>query len=153
MEASQLTPFSSIVVGTDGSDRAWGAVRKAVAQARSSGARLEVVSAYHPVPEQRLREQLKDVPEKYRWMVNPRQEVDRILREVLEEARDHGIEASGHARDTDPASAVLDVAEELGAELIVVGNKGMRGPRRYLGSIPSKVAHHAVCSILIVDTT
>jgi len=56
------------------------------------------------------------------------------------------------ARETDPASALLDVAEEIGADLLVVGNKGMRGPRRYLGSVPSKVAHHAGCTVLIVDT-
>jgi nucleotide-binding universal stress UspA family protein len=80
------------------------------------------------------------------------QEVDAIPKEAVEEARGHRIEVSCHARETDPASALLDVAEELEADLLVVGNKGMRGPRRYLGSVPSKVAHHAGCSVLIVDT-
>ena len=144
--------FASIVVGTDGSERAGEAVRKATHLARSAGARLDVVSAYRPVPEQRLREQRKDVPEKYRWMVNPREEVDAILKEAVDEARGYGVGVSGHARETDPASALLDVAEELEADLLVVGNKGMRGARRYLGSVPSKVSHHASCSVLIVDT-
>lgn len=153
MEATRdHSAFVSIVVGTDGSERAGKAVRKATDLARSTGARLEVVSAYRPVPEQRLREQRKDVPEKYRWMVNPREEVDAILREAVDEARGDGVEASGQARETDPASALLDVAEELDADLLIVGNKGMRGPRRYLGSVPSKVSHHGTCSVLIVDT-
>lgn len=54
----------------------------------------------------------------------------------------------------DPASVILDVSEEIGADLIVVGNKGMQGPRRFfLSSIPNKVAHHAKCAVLIVKTT
>jgi Universal stress protein family len=90
-----------------------------------------VVSAYRSVPEQRLREQRKDVPEKYRWMVNPRQDVDTILKGAVEETRGYGVHVSGHARETDPASALLDVAEELEADLLVVGNKGMQGAHRY----------------------
>ena len=59
-----------------------------------------------------------------------------------------------HAREGDPADAILDVAEELGADLIVVGNKGMSGAKRFLlGSVPNKVSHHAPCSVLIVRTT
>jgi nucleotide-binding universal stress UspA family protein len=153
MEATRGDPaFTSIVVGTAGSKRAGKAVRQATHLARSTGARLEVVSAYRSVPEQRLREQRKDVPEKYRWMVNPRQDVDTILKGAVEETRGYGVHVSGHARETDPASALLDVAEELEADLLVVGNKGMQGAHRYLGSVPSKVSHHATCSVLIVDT-
>lgn len=153
MESMPLTPaFASIVVGTDGSGRAKVAVGKAISLARSNRARLGVVSGYRPVSEQRLRGQRKEVPEKYLWMVNPHQEVDSLLDEAVEEARSQGVEASPYARDTDPASAVLDVAEELGADLLVVGNRGMQGARRFLGSVPSKIAHHAGCSVLIVNT-
>ena len=53
-----------------------------------------------------------------------------------------------------PRTRFLDVAEEQGAELIVVGNKGMTGAKRFLlGSVPNKVSHHAPCSVLIVRTT
>jgi len=69
-------------------------------------------------------------------------------------AREAGIEATGHAREGDPADAILDVAEETGADLIVVGNKGMTGVSRFLlGSVPNKIAHHAPCDVLIVRTT
>ena len=57
-------------------------------------------------------------------------------------------------RQGDPADAILDVAEELEADLIVVGNKGMTGAKRFLlGSVPNKVSHHAPCSVLIIRTT
>ena len=58
-----------------------------------------------------------------------------------------------HVIPGDPGDAILMVAEEVNADLIVVGNKGMRGARRVLGSVPNKVAHGTETSILIVDTT
>lgn len=58
------------------------------------------------------------------------------------------------SQDGDPASVILDVADDIGADLVVVGNKGMQGARRFfLSSIPNKVAHHAGCAVLIVKTT
>ena len=61
-----------------------------------------------------------------------------------------GVEVETHAREGDPADAILDVAEEQEADLIVVGNKGMTGAKRFLlGSVPNKVSHHAPCSVLV----
>jgi nucleotide-binding universal stress UspA family protein len=71
--------FSSIVVGTDGSDTATQAVREAVDIAGAVGATLELVSAYTPVPEQRLRTERRDAPEDVQWAINPRQEVEASL--------------------------------------------------------------------------
>ena len=65
-----------------------------------------------------------------------------------------GVAVETYARQGDPADAILDVAEERGADLIVVGNKGMTGAKRFLlGSVPNKVSHHAPCSVLIIRTT
>jgi nucleotide-binding universal stress UspA family protein len=58
-----------------------------------------------------------------------------------------------HAKTTDAADAILEVADEVGADLIVVGNKGMKGARRVLGSIPNSISHSARCSVLIVQTS
>ena len=58
-----------------------------------------------------------------------------------------------HALPGDPAAAILRVAGEVDADLIVVGNKGMHGASRLLGSIPNSIAHKTDCSILIVSTT
>ena len=69
-------------------------------------------------------------------------------------ARERGVEVDLSPRQGDPADAILDVAEERDADLIVVGNKGMTGAKRFLlGSVPNKVSHHAPCSVLIIRTT
>jgi nucleotide-binding universal stress UspA family protein len=145
--------FSSTVVGTDGSLTATEAVRQAIALARSVGARIELVSAYEPVPESRLREEAVLVPEDSHWMVNVREDVLATLKDAADEIREAGIEVEVFARQGDPADAILDVAEERGSDLIVVGNEGMTGAKRFLlGSVPNKVSHHAPCSVLIIRT-
>jgi nucleotide-binding universal stress UspA family protein len=146
--------FRSIVVGTDGSETARKAVDAAVELARLTGASLELVSAYEPVSNQRLRGEARHVPPDLQWMVNPREDVDATLAAAATRARDGGVPAHTYAREGDPADAILDVAEELGAELIVVGNKGMTGAKRFLlGSVPNKVSHHAPCAVMIIRTT
>jgi nucleotide-binding universal stress UspA family protein len=146
--------FKSIVVGTDGSETATQAVRQAVDMAGAVGAKLELVSAYTPVSEQRLRGERRDAPEDVQWAINPRQEVEASLEAAAEIARTAGVSVVTHACQGDPADAILDVAEEQNADLVIVGNKGMTGAKRFLlGSVPNKVSHHAPCSVLIVRTT
>ena len=73
---------------------------------------------------------------------------------VSEVANGSGVSVQTFSREGDPADAILDVAEERDADLIVVGNKGMTGAKRFLlGSVPNKVSHHAPCSVLIIRTT
>jgi nucleotide-binding universal stress UspA family protein len=146
--------FRSIVVGTDGSETATQAVRQAVELASATNSRIELVSAYEPISGQRLREESQQVPGDLQWMVNPREDVDATLDAATELAAEMGVDVQRHARQGDPADAILDVAEETKADLIVVGNKGMTGARRFLlGSVPNKVSHHAPCSVLIIRTT
>lgn len=146
--------FESIVVGTDGSDTARKAVREAVGLARSLGASLDIVSAYEPVSNLRLREESRQAPADLQWTINPREDVEATLREASEEVEGSGLEVQTFAREGDPADAILDVAEERGSDLIVVGNKGMTGAKRFLlGSVPNKISHHAPCSVLIIRTT
>jgi len=146
--------FKSIVVGTDGSETASTAVRQAVDLAKQINARLELVSAYEPVSDQRLREERTEVPDDLQWMVNPREDVDATLEEAADLAKQAGVDVETFARQGDPADAILDVAEEQNADLIIVGNKGMTGAKRFLlGSVPNKVSHHAPCSVLIIRTT
>lgn len=146
--------FKSIVVGTDGSGTAGEAVRQSVDLARTVGAKLELVSAYEPVPAQRLREERRDAPEDLQWAITPREDVDATLEAAAAIAREAGVDVTVYPRQGDPADAILDVAEERDADLIVVGNKGMTGAKRFLlGSVPNKVSHHAPCSVLIIRTT
>ena len=146
--------FGSIVVGTDGSGTATQAVREAVDMAKAVGATLELVSAYAPVSEARLRAERRDAPEDVQWAINPRQEVEVSLNDAAEIAREAGVKVNTYAREGDPADAILDVAEEQKSDLVILGNKGMTGAKRFvLGSVPDKVSHHAPCSVLIVRTT
>ena len=146
--------FGSIVVGTDGSDTANEAVRQATDLAKAVGGRLHLVSAYEPVSNQRLREERRQAPGDVEWMVNPREDVEATLREASESIDGQGVTVETYAREGDPADAILDVAEEQSADLIVVGNKGMTGAKRFLlGSVPNKVSHHAPCSVMIIRTT
>jgi nucleotide-binding universal stress UspA family protein len=146
--------FRSIVVGTDGSDTACKAVEEAIDLAKAVGAALSIVSAYEPVPKARMRDEARQTPSDLQWMVNPREEVDLTLSDAADKVREAGVEVETFAREGDPADAILDVAEERDADLIIVGNKGMTGARRFLlGSVPDKVSHHAPCSVLIIRTT
>jgi nucleotide-binding universal stress UspA family protein len=63
-----------------------------------------------------------------------------------------GLEVQVHSAQGNPDDVILHTAAEIGADLIVVGSKGMRGARRYLGSVPNSVAHGAHCAVLIVKT-
>ncbi len=146
--------FSSIVVGTDGSSTAQEAVRQAAELAKRLDALIYIVSAYEPVSEGRLRGERQQVPEDLQWMVNPREDVEQALRAGAEALQQDGLRVETLAREGDPADAILDVAEEKDADLIVVGNKGMTGAKRFLlGSVPNKVSHHAPCSVMIIRTT
>ena len=147
--------FGSIVVGTDGSETATSAVRHAIELARELGARLHVVSAYEPVSDQRLRNERVELPKDLQWIINPREDVLALLEAAEREAEQAGVtNVETFARQGDAADAILDVAEEQRSDLIVVGNRGMTGAKRFLlGSVPNKVSHHAPCSVLIVRTT
>jgi nucleotide-binding universal stress UspA family protein len=145
--------FKSIVVGTDGSETADKAVLRAIELAEPLGASLHIVTAFQPVSEDKLARDRAALPEDMSWMVNPREAVDAILWEASEMAAGRELKIETHARQGDPADALLDVAEERDADLIVVGNKGMTGAKRFLlGSVPNKVSHHAPCSVLIIRT-
>ena len=146
--------FTRIVVGTDGSDTAAEAVRQAVDLAKLAGARLSIVSAYAPIPERKVKDQLREAPADVQYEIGPREDVNLVLDAAAAAARQEGIEVQTHPVEGDPAEAILAVAEETKADLIVVGNKGMTGARRFLlGSVPNNISHHAPCSVIIVRTT
>jgi nucleotide-binding universal stress UspA family protein len=145
--------FAAIVVGTDGSDTAGEAVRQAIELARSTGARLHVVTAYQPVSAARIDAVTRHPPAGVEWAMHEREEVDATLEAAAAAARAAGVGVEVYARQGDPADAILDVAEEQHADLVVVGNKGMTGAKRFLlGSVPNRVSHHAPCSVLIIRT-
>jgi nucleotide-binding universal stress UspA family protein len=143
--------YQSIVVGTNGSATADIALERAIALAKLTGAALHVVSAYEPTPARvggnRPAVEAREYP------VTPDFKVDAVLDRARDVARGGGVEIQEHGPRGDAASAILSVAEGTGADLIVLGSKGMQGARRVLGSVPNKVSHNAPCDVLIVQTT
>jgi nucleotide-binding universal stress UspA family protein len=146
--------FNRIVVGTDGSDTASQAVGQAIQLAKLTGASLNIVSAFAPVSSRRVQGEQQGAPEDIQYELGPREDVNIVLDAAASQAKQEGIEVQTHAVEGDPADGILNVAEETKADLIIVGNKGMTGARRFLlGSVPNKVSHHAPCSVMIAQTT
>ena len=161
---SRVTPFrmtgnamyQEIVVGTDGSGGADIAVDAAIQLAKLTGATLHVVNAHRVPSAHRVSAGQAGVPAAER--VTPddavRGEAQRICDRTIERAREVGVTAVSHLVGAEAADAILRVAEEAAADLIVVGNRGMSGVRHLvLGSVPNRLSHHCECSLLIVDTT
>jgi nucleotide-binding universal stress UspA family protein len=146
--------FNRIVVGTDGSETAAEAVRQATELARLTGATLSIASAFSPVSSRRVGGEQQDAPADVQYEIGPREDVNLVLDAAAANAKQAGVEVQTHAVEGDPADALLNVAEQTKADLLMVGNKGMTGARRFLlGSVPNKISHHAPCSVMIVQTT
>jgi nucleotide-binding universal stress UspA family protein len=135
----------SIVVGTDGSDTAKRAVAEAVRLAKALGAEVHVVSAYEPLRGVHVEGGVEAAP-------LPDDVVDSTLAQAAAVGRFADVEVSTHAVRGDPADALVELANDINASLIVVGNQGMHGAKRILGSVPNTVSHKARCNVLIVAT-
>jgi len=145
--------YTSIVVGTDGSETAREAIEHAANLARMCGARLHVVSAY-----KRAGDGLAMAIPEVGAMAAAAAMNDEDVRASVEQLLQHaiagveGVEITTHARPGIAGPALCEVAHEEKADLVVVGNRGMHGARRLLGSVPNHVAHHAECAVLVVPT-
>jgi nucleotide-binding universal stress UspA family protein len=122
-------------------------VEAAAEIARMSGGTLHIVSAFdlRSVPR-------GDVPSELGQLDNAG-DVEALLQDLSFLAKSKGVDAVLHKASPPPADALVKYAEEVGADLLVVGNRGMKGVRRLLGSVPNTVAHHATCSVAIIDTS
>jgi nucleotide-binding universal stress UspA family protein len=140
--------YKSIVVGTDGSPTADLALERAIELARVTEAALHVVSAYEPAPAR-----VAGNPPPGEVSVTPHFKVDAVLERAVDIAQGGGVKIEQHGPRGDAAAAILGVATEQNADLIVLGSRGMQGARRVLGSVPNRVSHKAPCDVLIVQTT
>lgn len=137
--------MKSIVVGTDGSPNAEAAVRRAVEIAKGAGAVVNIVTAF---------------PETHHELIASSARQDKIdmvgvAESVLARARrahgSEGVKIETHARGGDPARVIVEIAEEVDADVIVVGARGDSPTKRFLlGSVSSKLSHHAPCDLMIV---
>jgi nucleotide-binding universal stress UspA family protein len=134
--------MQKIVVGYDGSDQSKRALDRAAALGRS-GASVTVVTgvavglhgprSMGALDEEELAEH----------------------RRLVDAARDHlkgqGIDAQAVEGEGDPADVILEAAKDLGADLVVVGSRGLNAAQRLvLGSVSTKIVHEAPCDVLVV---
>jgi nucleotide-binding universal stress UspA family protein len=123
--------YRKILVGSDGSKTAAKAVERAVELAGTTGATLTILSA------------------------GPSDRAGAVVRDEKERHAGSGVTIDTKVVEGDAVSALIETAETLGYDLLVMGNKGMTGVSRFfrLGSVPNKVSHHLPCTLLIVKTT
>lgn len=139
--------FKIVVVGADETPTARKAIDAAAELVAMSGGTLHLVTAFEPKQSPQ-----SAVPVEYRD-TNPDSKGEADLQALSFVAKKQGVEPVLHLVKGDPAAAIIRVADEVNADLIVVGNRGMKGARRVLGSVPNSVAHGANCSVAIIDTT
>jgi nucleotide-binding universal stress UspA family protein len=145
--------YKAIVVGTDGSERAAIAVNHALRLAKMSGAVLHIVHAVRPVIASVMGSEYVDPAAITMTRSAMHDEGEQICARMNADAEREGLSAEVHNLEGDPADVLIRVAESVNADVVVVGNRGMSGIKRFaLGSVPNKVAHHSPCSVLIVDT-
>ena len=138
--------MNAIVIGIDGSPGAEAAIQKVLELVRGTGATVHLVCAYPGRSTlERLGMTAKQDPVDLRGVAYD------VLARDEHRFDDAGLAVEKHAREGDPAHTILDVAADQDADLVVVGAQGNTGQRRFtLGSVASKLAHHATTSLLIV---
>lgn len=146
--------YRSVLVGTDGSASAERAVEHAAGLARAFDARLTILTAFAPQPVHDVQRAQAEAPADLRWMLtDASQAEDRAGSGKALAARLGVTQVRTRVARGDPAEALVETADDVGADLIVVGSKGMTGTGRFLlGSVPNRVSHHAPCDLLVVHT-
>jgi nucleotide-binding universal stress UspA family protein len=147
--------YERIVVGTDGSETATKAVEAAAQVAARHAATLCVTSAYAPRLTADQRAHWQETPEKARWRLSAGSIAEGVVQEAVAHARaaaGDGLEVHGRPEPGDPVGVILQLVDELDADMVIVGNRGMTGLGRLRGSVASRVSRLAPCDVLIIDT-
>lgn len=154
--SAAVSAYRTVVVGTDGSDSSLRAVARAGALAGACGAALVVTCAYLPTEEdERELARARDVLRDEAYQVVGSSPAEDTVRRAREAALAAG---AGEVRTVavvgSPVETLLDVVRREGADLLVVGNRGLAGIRgRLLGSVPADATRRSACDVLVVHTT
>lgn len=149
-----MSGYSTVLVGTDGSESSFRAVDRAAEVARGAGASLLLVTAYHPMSQREVEDAANALGgEAYK--VSGSAPAEDVLRSACERATAVGVEqVETIAVEGDPVDELARVAKERNVDLVVVGNRGLNSlAGRLLGSVPANISHRAHCDVLIVHTT
>lgn len=131
--------ISTVVVGYDPTDRARRAYSTGVELVGALGADLHLVTAFDERSDGAIS------------ITSERRHAEQIL-DAIAMGMTPTIRVHKHAMPGKPADVILKVATEVGADLIVIGNRGAQGAMRSLGSIANAVVGHAPCHVLVAKT-
>ncbi|MFN0030378.1 MAG: universal stress protein [Acidimicrobiales bacterium] len=145
--------YRRIVVGTDCSTTADIAVGKAAEIAKSMGATLHVVSAFSEPGGAVMAASATAGVAPAEWQVSPIAQRDAQIEALGARLRSQGIDVTTSVVVGDPADALIAEAERTDADLLVVGDRGLKGIRGLLGSVPNRVTHKASLDVVVVHTT
>ena len=146
--------YSSVLVGTDGSETSFRAVDRAALIARDADATLWLLTAYRPMSQREVQDARAALGDDS-YKVAGSTPAEDVLRDAAERAKALGVtKVETLAVEGDPVDALVHAVQDRGIDLLVVGNRGLNSlAGRLLGSVPANITHKASCDVLIVHTT
>ncbi len=149
-----MASYTTILVGTDGSESSFRAVERAARLAADAQARLLIASAYAPMSDRDQRRAADALGEESYKVVGSHPAED-ILREASDLARKAGAKKLDTVCEPgDPVDVLVKLVDKNDVDLCVIGNRGLNSlAGRLLGSVPANISHRASCDVLIVHTT
>lgn len=149
-----MSSYTTVLVGTDGSDSSFRAVDRAAAVAAAADATLVLLTAFHPMGSREAQD-ARDALGDEAYKVAGASPAEIVLSDASDRARKQGatkIETA--AVEGDAVDALISEALRRKVDLLVVGNRGLNSlAGRLLGSVPANITHKANCDVLIVHTT
>jgi nucleotide-binding universal stress UspA family protein len=149
-----MSGYTTVLVGTDGSESSFRAVDRAAEVARDAGAGLLLACAYRPMSAREVQDATEALGgEAYK--VSGSTPAEDVLRDAADRARGVGVtDVEILAVEGDPVDELARIAKDRDVDLVVVGNRGLNSlAGRLLGSVPANISHRATCDVLIVHTT
>ncbi len=146
--------YTTVLVGTDGSESSFRAVDRAAAVARDAGAQLLLACAYRPMSAREIQD-AADALGGESYKVSGSTPAEDVLRDAADRAKGVGAkDIDTPAVEGDPVDARVALVDKRKVDLLVVGNRGLNSlAGRLLGSVPANISHRAACDVLIVHTT
>ena len=150
-----MTAYTTVVVGTDGSDTSLAAVDRAATIAADAGATLVIACAYFPMDSKSVAAAQDALGAEDAYEVVGSAPAEDTLQTARDRARNKGAEnIDTRAVEGKPGDTLKKVVKDVNADLLVVGNVGLNTlAGRILGSVPLDVVRHAGVDVLVVHTS
>lgn len=134
--------FKRILLATDGSPSIERGVLYAGHLSRVEEAEVIVLHVYEPPDRYQSFEGYEELVEQYRAVAQ------NVVDEVVEQLREDGVQARSEICIGSPAETIINMANERGIDMIVMGTRGSNSLKEILGSVSMQVLRHARCPVL-----